>query len=600
MDNELWGRTPQGEGAQRAEAASSNVAAHDAARPISTASQEWPGLEIDGEATLVPLASTAAELHVPSAPPMPHMPADQVDDIVVLLLPKRALAPALGEVESLTAGILNNGDRSSVFTVQVEGNVDPAWFPDLPLQLSLHPGERKTLTFQVNPPRLPTARAGDHACAVVVHAAGYPGHSSRAGFVVSVPPYAAFRLGALQPEHLTTSWWERSATATLSLTNLSNFSAGFQLAGADRQRLCAFEFETPDDLYPQVGRASLQLEPGESALLRVTVMPRRLPFASLFAQPALYRVGARLVEGAGASADEAVGGGARQIAQGRISASALLGPWQMAGAAGLAVMALIGVGLAGLLLLLALRVGAGRAPVAAVAEEPPVVTLLLNIDEPLPTRAAPNSASIAGQAAGQAAAGAALPGPLVIAGGDAQGLPVIQPDQITAPGQPAAAAPVQPRAAPAPSTVNPGASGMTYAQMFQEVALRYDLDWRQLAAQGYVESGFDALAMGSQGSLGLMQIHPATWQEWAPAVGAGDPFDSYSSVLVAAVYLDYLRATLGKQGYPQAEWMLAAYNWGPDKVLALLASGGAWDDLPAEVRDYAADVLRIAQSIPAN
>ncbi len=264
----------------------------------------------------------------------------------------------------------------------------------------------------------------------------------------------------------------------------------------------------------------------------------------------------------------------------------------MAGAAGLAVMALIGVGLAGLLLLLALRMGAGRAPVAAVAEEPPVVTLLLNIDEPLPTRAAPNLAPSAGQAAG--------PGPLVIAGGDAQGLPVIQPDQITAPGQPAAAAPVQPRAAPAPSTVNPGASGMTYAQMFQEVALRYDLDWRQLAAQGYVESGFDALAMGSQGSLGLMQIHPATWQEWAPAVGAGDPFDSYSSVLVAAAYLDYLRATLGKQGYPQAEWMLAAYNWGPDKVLDLLASGGAWDDLPAEVRDYAADVLRIAQSIPAN
>jgi len=141
---------------------------------------------------------------------------------------------------------------------------------------------------------------------------------------------------------------------------------------------------------------------------------------------------------------------------------------------------------------------------------------------------------------------------------------------------------------------------MTYAQMFQEVAGRFDLDWRQLAAQGYVESGFDALALGNQGSLGLMQIHPVTWQEWAPVVDATDPFDSYSSVLVAAVYLDYLRAELGKRGRPQVEWMLAAYNWGPDKVFNLLERGGVWDDLPVEVRDYAADVLRIAQGIPAN
>ncbi len=29
---------------------------------------------------------------------------------------------------------------------------------------------------------------------------------------------------------------------------------------------------------------------------------------------------------------------------------------------------------------------------------------------------------------------------------------------------------------------------MTYAQMFQEIAGRYDLDWRQLAAQGYVRA----------------------------------------------------------------------------------------------------------------
>ena len=32
--------------------------------------------------------------------------------------------------------------------------------------------------------------------------------------------------------------------------------------------------------------------------------------------------------------------------------------------------------------------------------------------------------------------------------------------------------------------------------MFQEIALRYDMNWRMLAAQAYIESGFDSLALG--------------------------------------------------------------------------------------------------------
>ncbi len=551
--------------------------------PLPAELANWRVVEIEGEATPVEqdeAGDIGAETDVETLPGA-QMHPDRVDEVVVLMLPKRAVALTPGESDTLSASVMNNGRRAAVFELQIEGNVDPAWFPDLPLRLALQPGERKTVTFTVSPPRLPAARAGDHACALAAHASAYPGRYSRAGFVLTLKPYAAFRLGALQPEQVTASWWERSAAATVSLTNLSNRRAEFLLAAADRQRLCAFEFETPGDVYPQPGRASVWLEPGESILIDVTVMPRRLPFVGLFMQPAIYRVAARL-----ADAEEE---NARQVVQGRIAAAALLGPRQLAGAAGLAVTGLIGLGLTGLLVLLALRVGVSRPAAPLAREEPPVVALLVNIDQPLPTREAVD----AGQAIAPAQAG-----PEVVAGGDAPGLPVIQPDQVTAPGAPAAAQPLQPAQ---PLVVAPPAtSGMTYAQMFQEIAGRYDLDWRQLAAQGYVESGFDAVAVGSQGSLGLMQIQPATWQEWAPIVDATDPFDSYSSVLVAALYLDYLRAELGKRGYPQTEWMLAAYNWGPDKTFDLLASGGTWDDLPAEVRGYAADVLRIAQSIPAN
>ena len=589
MDKEQEGRTPRrdGPGEEGAPGEEGDLSARR--RPqLPFQLTNWQVVEIEGE--IVGEIGAVAE-HSPAedrvqpdpalGAPGPRPMADRVDDVVVLMLHKRDLALAPGETENLAAAVMNNGDRPSVFELEAQGNVSPDWFPDMPLRFSLQPGERKTFTFQVSPPRTPAARAGNHACALVAHASGYPGRLSRAAFTVTLAPYAAFRLGALQPQHLTATWWERSATATLPLTNLSNFGAEFVLAGADSRRLCGFEFVTPEHPHPQTGRASVFLEPGESTLIDVTVMPRRLPFIGLFVQPAIYGIAARM---AGEERSD------RQAAQGVISPAALIGPWQLASVAGLAVIGLIGLGLAGLVLLMALRVG--QPTKAAVREESPVVALLLSMEQPLPQA---NLASPASATPGR------LPPPVTSQTGPAsvplagfQEMPVVQPDQVTAPGEPAAVAPAQPVVVAPPST-----GGMTYAQMFQEVADRYDLDWRRLAAQGYVESGFDALALGSQGSLGLMQIQPGTWQEWAPVVDAADPFDSYSSALVAAVYLDYLRAELGKRGYPQVEWMLAAYNWGPDKVFDLLERGGVWEDLPAEVRGYAADVLRIAQSIPA-
>jgi soluble lytic murein transglycosylase-like protein len=98
--------------------------------------------------------------------------------------------------------------------------------------------------------------------------------------------------------------------------------------------------------------------------------------------------------------------------------------------------------------------------------------------------------------------------------------------------------------------------------------------------------------------MGLMQVLPSTWREWAPAANANDPFDSYSNVRVAAVYLDYLRVQLARQGYPETEWMLVAYNWGIDRLNDFLAGGGDWQELPEARRRYAEEILRIAQTLP--
>jgi soluble lytic murein transglycosylase-like protein len=148
--------------------------------------------------------------------------------------------------------------------------------------------------------------------------------------------------------------------------------------------------------------------------------------------------------------------------------------------------------------------------------------------------------------------------------------------------------------------MQPASRNLTYQQMFQDIGRRYDLNWRMLAAQAYVESSFDSVALSKKGAMGLMQVLPTTWQEWAPQVKAADPFDSYNNTLVACAYLDYLRTTLSRHNHPQVEWMLVAYNWGIDKVLRHLDQGLGWDDLPPESRQYAQDILRIAATIPAH
>ncbi len=137
-----------------------------------------------------------------------------------------------------------------------------------------------------------------------------------------------------------------------------------------------------------------------------------------------------------------------------------------------------------------------------------------------------------------------------------------------------------------------GKPAMTYEAMFREIAREYGLDWRLLARQAYRESSLDPLALGEDDDMGLMQILPSTWDEWAPKVGVSDPFDPYSNVLVGAAYLAYLREYFHAQGYPEPHWMLIAYNWGPYNVDQLLRNGGDWNQVPPLQRQYALDILR--------
>ncbi|MFN2199773.1 MAG: transglycosylase SLT domain-containing protein [Caldilineaceae bacterium] len=522
--------------------------------------------------------------------------SDRQDDRVILSVPDREVIANPGTPATFTLSVLNNAERSVVLQIDVKGNVSPAWFPEMPMRVPLQPGERQSFVVMVAP-SLPEAPAGMYAFSVVARQADRPERKSQVSCSLSILRKSGFQLGMLQPERVVTSWWTTIGRTVLPISNLGNHEMSYRVVGADADRECVFEFDAPYGMFSQVGQASFSLSPGARETVGITILPKRRPVVGILAQERPFRVA---VEPTGVA--DQIG---RQIADGLIVTKALIGPWQMAALALVVAAALAVTVLSSAAVLLALRPAQGPpAVVVPTAAPAPAFALVLRMDEPVPTyEAVTDGSALPGAALGAPLAGPVTEPQAVESGPPAElqnGLPVVQQDQVSAPGDAPARA-VSSTSNPTPVTVAPVDPGnMTYAQMFQQVASRYDLNWRMLAAQGYVESGFDSTAVGKQGSMGIMQIHPDTWQEWAPHVDAVDPFDTYGNVLVAGLYLDYLRSTLSKEGHPQVEWMLAAYNWGPDKVLGVLGEGGAWTDLPAEVQQYAADVLRIAQSIPGN
>ena len=84
------------------------------------------------------------------------------------------------------------------------------------------------------------------------------------------------------------------------------------------------------------------------------------------------------------------------------------------------------------------------------------------------------------------------------------------------------------------------------------------------------------------GAMGLMQLMPATWAAMRAAHGLGsNPHDPHENILAGTAYL---RAMYDRFGYPG---LFAAYNAGPGRYAAHLASGRA---LPDETRAYLAQV----------
>jgi len=86
-----------------------------------------------------------------------------------------------------------------------------------------------------------------------------------------------------------------------------------------------------------------------------------------------------------------------------------------------------------------------------------------------------------------------------------------------------------------------------------------------LAAQAYVESGFDPDATSAAGAEGLMQIIPDVWSEYgtdATGNGTANPFSAADSIATSAKYSCELAKGVRNIPGNKTKLRLAAYNAG--------------------------------------
>ncbi|WP_371930153.1 lytic transglycosylase domain-containing protein [Bradyrhizobium sp. CCGUVB1N3] len=119
-----------------------------------------------------------------------------------------------------------------------------------------------------------------------------------------------------------------------------------------------------------------------------------------------------------------------------------------------------------------------------------------------------------------------------------------------------------------------------YTAFVAEASRRFAIPEHWICAVVRVESSGNVGAVSSRGALGLMQIMPQTWVALSIRYNLGvDPFDPRDNIFAGTAYLREMLDRFGSEGF------LAAYNAGPERYEAYLATGRP---LPRETQVYVA------------
>ena len=139
--------------------------------------------------------------------------------------------------------------------------------------------------------------------------------------------------------------------------------------------------------------------------------------------------------------------------------------------------------------------------------------------------------------------------------------------------------------APAPTALHlydgypaPGTPGDPWGPYIEQAATRFGIPQAVIRTVIQKESRGNVRAVSAVGARGLMQLMPATYAKLRLRYGLGaDPFNPRDNILAGTAYLREMRDAVGEAN------MLAAYNAGPERVVAHVREG---TPLPVETRAY--------------
>lgn len=132
-----------------------------------------------------------------------------------------------------------------------------------------------------------------------------------------------------------------------------------------------------------------------------------------------------------------------------------------------------------------------------------------------------------------------------------------------------------------------------YDDLIESYAEKYAVSVDLIHAVCYVESRYNAIAVSSQGAIGVMQILPETG-EWIaslldmPDYSTNRLYEPEINIQLGIFYLSYLFARFDE------EWcVIAAYNAGEGRVKEWLRDGVELDTIPfPETKNYVRKVMR--------
>lgn len=517
--------------------------AFQAERPFD----EWEALEIEGH-RLVLVSGERSGHSFGAGGQRPH--DDYTQNSTFAPLPPESggdvrwrVVPGQTARHSLT--IRNSGDNPATFLIHLTG-VPPEWLWLSQQEISLQPNGQAAVQIAVTPPLTPDTEAGVYPLTWQMSSPDYPGWVQNEAIYLQVESTPAIQLSRPEPVHIISPLFRRSARTHLTIANWGNAPALIDLNGQERRGDCLVQI---DALPVEAGMIASEVaeevawgRPEDPGGLAGYNLQLYLPAGGVTHLRVTVSPHKGRYFGLGAihhrftvTAQSHDGSFAPLTSGGTFESRPAI-------RAGLIALLLFALALAGLI--------AFRDNLSAVSRsrlEPNTATAALAVERP--AWLAPSVENV--------------PRPLLATGG------VGRRDDLS------------------------------YSEMFQEIGALYGMDWRLLASQAHRESRLNPNAQGSAGEYGLMQILPATWEEWAPLVQVTDPWDPYSNILVGAAYYSYIHSYFSDLGYGDPQWSLAAYNWGPERTLGLLDSGGDWFSIPLPQRMYVADILIGVENAPA-